>query len=195
MKYCIRAQGCQSAPSQLAPSHPTYQLLFFPVMAPRCPSIQFFFKPEMMDSLQPITGLAPSGESFTSAEVTVTHRPKSELWQPRGHYENVQIGQLVPGSEPLRLLGRVINVYDQPTLSKLPHTAKGCVKVLIRDDTGIMVVCILQTPLAQPIFDRSAGPAVVCQGRLPAPIRPIDLTLDDSHFHCGICRRRIFNAA
>ncbi|KAL8718052.1 MAG: hypothetical protein Q9225_004773 [Loekoesia sp. 1 TL-2023] len=109
-------------------------------MAPRSPSIQSFFKPEIMDSPQPATVPAAAGGGFTSAEVQGTIHPKLHVWQPRGYYEDVQIGHLVPGSEPICVLGRVTNCYDPPTLSRMPHAAKGCLKVLIRDDTGIMMI-------------------------------------------------------
>ena len=51
-------------------------------------------------------------------------------------YEDVRIRELTPGPRRVSFKGRVVNMYDQNVESKMPQAAKGCLKLLIRDDDG-----------------------------------------------------------
>lgn len=37
-------------------------------------------------------------------------------------------------------MGRIVNFYDQPTPSKMPQAAKGCLKAVVKDDAGALAV-------------------------------------------------------
>ena len=109
-------------------------------------SIQSFFQPEVL-SLSQKPHIRPSSkldtnDGFTSSEVEATLNPRLHKWQPRTAYNEVDIGSLVPGPGCVALMGRVVNFYDQTMNSKSPHAAKGCLKVIVKDDTGAFVVII-----------------------------------------------------
>ena len=64
-------------------------------------------------------------------------------WEPRHDYEEVNIGELASGSRRVSFTARIVNLYDQSVRSKIPKTAKGCLKVLVKDDTALLLVCQL----------------------------------------------------
>lgn len=111
-------------------------------MSPQFPSIQSFFQPEVSSAKRPATTgpLSEAGDGFTLKEIEATLQLKLHKWQPRGHYEEVEIGSLVPGPGCVALMGRVVTFYDQTTASKAPQAAKGCLKVVVKDDTGALMV-------------------------------------------------------
>lgn len=127
-------------------------------MAPQSASIQSFFK-----SSKPGTSLAhaqsvtPSqaqpkepGDGFTEAEVeAVLHPVIDESWVPAQDYEEFEIASLIPGPKCVTIQGRVANFYDQNTPSKMPRAAKGCVKIIVKDDSGALTVSI---SLAIPLY-------------------------------------------
>lgn len=107
-------------------------------------SIQSFFQPEAVSpSRTPHTrpsSTLDTNDGFTSSEVEAATNPRLHKWQPRTTYNEVDIGSLVPGPGCVALMGRVVNFYDQTMNSKSPHAAKGCLKVIVKDDTGAFVV-------------------------------------------------------
>lgn len=100
-----------------------------------------------MDERRAMEGSEAAVDGSISAEANSMMDPNPNIWKPPGNYENVEINRLVPGSVAVCLLGRLVNFYDQPTPGKMPPTAKGCLKVLIKDDTGILMVCRVQGSL------------------------------------------------
>ena len=124
-------------------------------MSPQFPSIQSFFQPEISPTNNPAT-TTPSyetGDGFTVEEIEATLQPKLHKWQPRGSYEETEIGSLIPGPGCIALMGRVANFYDQATPSKAPQAAKGCLKVIVKDNTGALMVpfaYFLPTLIANP---------------------------------------------
>lgn len=117
-------------------------------MAPKVASIQSFFQPEVPStsshqSKEPATRSPDAGDGFTSSELDSVLHPMLPKWQPRTNYEEIDMGSLVPGPGCVLLTGRVVNFYDQPTPSKMPQAAKGCIKVIVRDNTGAFGVSIL----------------------------------------------------
>jgi len=40
-------------------------------------------------------------------------------------------------------MGRIVNFYDQTTTSKMPKAAKGCLKMIMKDDTGALTVSLI----------------------------------------------------
>lgn len=66
--------------------------------------------------------------------------PSAENWIPAREYDETDIGSLIPGPQCVTFIGRVANFYDQSTPSKMPQAAKGCVKIIVKDDTGALTV-------------------------------------------------------
>ena len=118
-------------------------------MAPQFPSIQSFFKSSKpctsQAHIQPTTPthVQPKepGDGFTEAEVeAVLHPTIDESWVPSQDYEELDIANLVPGPKCVSFQGRVANFYDQNTPSKRPRAAKGCIKIVVKDDSGAVTV-------------------------------------------------------
>lgn len=122
-------------------------------MAPQFPSIQSFFEKEPSPRRSKDVNSDPQAamsDGFTDAEVEATIHPKLHKWQPHVEYENMDIGSLSPGPGCVALVGRVVNFYDQSTPSKRPQAAKGCFKVIVKDDTGAMMVMFIDRKRATP---------------------------------------------
>lgn len=84
------------------------------------------------------------GDGFTAAEVdTVRHASTNETWTPVEDYEDVDISSLVAGLRRVSFMGRVVNLFDQSTPSKTPRAAKGCIKIIVKDDAGKLMVRLL----------------------------------------------------
>lgn len=111
-------------------------------MLPQFPSIQSFFQTEVSPKKRPATTGPPSeaGDGFTLEEIEATLQPELHKWHPRVHYEEVEIDSLVPGPGCVALMGRVVNFYNQAIFSKAPQAAKGCLKLVVKDDTGVLMV-------------------------------------------------------
>lgn len=112
-------------------------------MAPQFPSIQSFFQPEVSPTKPKAPSSPPTevGDGFTVGEVEATLHPTGlPKWQPRGTYDDADIESLVPGPRCVALMGRVVNFYDMHTPSKKPRAAKGCLKLAVKDDTGVLDV-------------------------------------------------------
>lgn len=114
-------------------------------MAPQAPSIQSFFQPEVASAQRPkkrkhFEISEDNGDGFTSSEISSALHPTLHKWQPRTTYEERDIGSLVPGPGCVALMGRVVNFYDQVMTSKMPRAAKGCLKVIVKDDSGAFAV-------------------------------------------------------
>ncbi|KAL8779942.1 MAG: hypothetical protein Q9213_006705 [Squamulea squamosa] len=110
-------------------------------MAPQSPSIQSFFQPETPHNQPVVANAEGIKDGFTTTEVTAFLYSTPNAWEPRIPYEDAQIGKLVPGPRCVRLVGRVVNFYDQPnSTNKLPYPTKRCLNVLVRDDTGMIKV-------------------------------------------------------
>ncbi|KAK4993460.1 hypothetical protein LTR50_000390 [Elasticomyces elasticus] len=109
-------------------------------------SIQAFFPPRSSPNpsspTKSISSSAP-GDGFTRAEVdTVLHPTLSETWTPSTDYQDCDIAALVPGPKSVTFMGRIANFFDMAMPSKKPHAASGCVKVIVKDDTGAVTVRI-----------------------------------------------------
>lgn len=113
-------------------------------MPQQFPSIQSFFQPETSPAKKQKTSdaAAVAGDGFTAEEVETPLPPLTlPKWQPRGHYEDVEMKELVPGPGCVALMGRVVNYYQLETPNQKPHAAKGCLKLVVKDDTGALLVC------------------------------------------------------
>ncbi|KAL8841516.1 MAG: hypothetical protein Q9170_000899 [Blastenia crenularia] len=81
-----------------------------------------------------------AGDGFTSDEVEATIRPTLHTWTSPHHFEATQVNKLVSESKPVCLVGRLVNFYEPPAPKSMPYSAKGCLKVLMRDETGVMMI-------------------------------------------------------
>jgi hypothetical protein len=107
-------------------------------MAHHWPSIQSFFQPDGTRTRK--ADNSKSGDGFTTEEVDAVLHPTSRPWIPRQEYTEQNIGDLVPGPGRVTFIGRVANLFEMPTPSKMPRAAKGFLKVILKDDTGALVV-------------------------------------------------------
>ena len=99
---------------------------------------------------------APS-DGFTSAEVDTVLRPSiNKFWTPTEDYTEMDIENLVSGPRRITFQGRIVNLYDQRTLSQKPHAAKGCMKCVVKDDSGAVTVC--QYTLLPIVLERITNP-------------------------------------
>jgi hypothetical protein len=113
----------------------------------------FFHRPDgsspkrkRVDSVDEICGrLAPG-------ELQGNPTTKTDDWKPGQTYETLLIGELEPGPKRVTFMARIVNIYDQPTAGRSPRAAKGCLKILAKDDTGCILVGILNSSLFLSIF-------------------------------------------
>ena len=118
-------------------------------MARQVASIQSFFQPESRSPESPTAvyeSEAVAGDGFTSTEIEAASHPTLHQWQPRTTYRDVEIGDLILGPACVAVMGRVVSFHDRMTPSKKPQAAKGCLNIIIRDDTGAFTASNPFTP-------------------------------------------------
>ncbi|KAF2011537.1 hypothetical protein BU24DRAFT_486258 [Aaosphaeria arxii CBS 175.79] len=98
------------------------------------PSIQSYYSSSPSKSA--------AGDGFTAEEIAnaINQAPPSAQWTPTEDYIDFDIGQLQPGPRFVTFMGRVVNIYDSVRNSKNQRAAKGCLKILVGDDTGCILV-------------------------------------------------------
>jgi hypothetical protein len=105
-------------------------------------SIQAFFSPTTSSSAP--TKQAPSssiGDGFTYEELQEALKPLPiEPWQPKVEYLECEIRELHPGPRAVTFMGRVANISDVANAPKTPKSAKGCVKLCVKDDHDAVTV-------------------------------------------------------
>lgn len=108
------------------------------------PSIQSFFKPELpskFDLQKPsMSSSARPSDGFTSEEIEGALHPSLPNFQPRCEYQETDIESLVPGPGCVSIVGRVVNLNHHQRSSQMPNAAEGCWKLIIKDDTGALLV-------------------------------------------------------
>lgn len=114
-------------------------------MSSQYPTIQSFFQTKKPSSnashsLIPIAKPAETGDGFTAEEQKIVI-PQSS-WTPKVEYEEVELGSLCTGSKFITFQGRVVNFFDWRTGAgdKRPLAAKGCYKIVVKDDAGAVTV-------------------------------------------------------
>ncbi|KAI7483291.1 hypothetical protein KC357_g3403 [Hortaea werneckii] len=81
------------------------------------------------------------GDGFTSQEKSYALKPDfAQPWVPPADYEECQIRELYPGPRAVTFMGRVANIFDIPNTPKTARSAKGCVKLCVKDETGAITV-------------------------------------------------------
>jgi hypothetical protein len=84
-----------------------------------------------------------TADSLTGSESKSTGNlsPGPDCWQPLHDFEDVSIGELAPGPRRVSFTARVVNLYDQSVSSQTQISAKGCLKILVKDDSALILVC------------------------------------------------------
>ena len=114
-------------------------------MSRQSPSLQSFFPPVA----EPPGTVGQSSTAYLASPNDSTNLDASPLtglilnkWRPRVEYNESYIASLNPGPGCVALKGRIVNCYDQVTRSKMLQAAKGCLKIIMKDDTAALLVCI-----------------------------------------------------
>jgi hypothetical protein len=121
-------------------------LLTLAIMAPPTPSIQSYFsyspsKPRRSSPSPPSKATqSATGDGFTAQETEAVLHTSPDEWLPSQHYEEMNIGSLLSGPKCVTFTGRIVNIYDQCTPSQRAMAAKGCLKMIVADDTGALTV-------------------------------------------------------
>lgn len=85
---------------------------------------------------------APLGDGFTAEEVQEALRPRSlEAWHPAEEYADCEIRDLYAGPRAVSFMGRVANIFDSANTPKTPRSAKGCIKLCVKDGGSAITVC------------------------------------------------------
>ena len=109
-------------------------------MAPQHASIDSFLLSKPLTP-HPALSARPIGDGFSTEEIDrVLHPQPNTDWQPAKHYEEVDIGDIDSGPGCIMIQGRIANILHQPNVNKKPKAAKGCIKVIVKDDTGAISV-------------------------------------------------------
>jgi hypothetical protein len=102
----------------------------------------------------------PPDNGFTSSEhVRSISFSTLSQWSPERDYEEVSIGDLCPGPRWVTFTCRVVNIYDQAIESKMPHSAKGCLKVLVKDKSAAVLIKLWYATIA---YDLRLGNLLTC---------------------------------
>lgn len=84
----------------------------------------------------------PIGDGFTPEEVQEALQPKaSESWHPAEDYADCEISDLYAGPRAVSFMGRVANIFDSANTPKTPRSAKGCIKLCVKDGGSAITVC------------------------------------------------------
>lgn len=82
------------------------------------------------------------GDGFTTEEVQEALRLKApESWHPAEDYADVEISDLYAGPRAVTFMGRVCNIFDSANTPKTPRSAKGCIKLCVKDGGSAITVC------------------------------------------------------
>lgn len=84
---------------------------------------------------------APVGDGFTAEEVQEALRPKAaDAWHPSEEYVDCEISDLFAGPRAVSFMGRVANIFDSANTPKTPRSAKGCIKLCVKDGGSAITV-------------------------------------------------------
>lgn len=111
-------------------------------MGPPSSSIMSYFTRSSSPSSSPVkfsTPVKPGLAEHSSSSPV----PTPSKWTPEVDYTEVDIESLVPGPKCITFMGRIVNFFDQTTTSKMPKAAKGCLKMIVKDDTGALTVSLI----------------------------------------------------
>jgi hypothetical protein len=120
--------------------------VYSPYSMAQFPSIQSFFKPELPSKDDPqklvMSSSAGPSDGFTAEEIEAALHPSLPKFQPRCEYQETNIESLVPGPGCISIVGRVVNLNHQQRSSQMPNAAEGCWRLIVKDDTGTLLVIL-----------------------------------------------------
>ncbi|KAG9915377.1 hypothetical protein KCV05_g12734, partial [Aureobasidium melanogenum] len=119
-------------------------------MVGQSPSIQSFF-PLQISPLKtsPRTSSPAPGDGFTSSELDISLLPaQKDDWTPSADYDEYDIDSLVSGPNRIKIVGRIVNLFESSPKSKLPNAAKGSVHLVVKDNTSAATVKLSYTRIA-----------------------------------------------
>ncbi|KAM3418267.1 hypothetical protein BST61_g4268 [Cercospora zeina] len=103
-------------------------------------SIQAYLTPVTSPVKSPAVE-TPVGDGFTAEELQEALKPKlQETWHPDCEYADMEISDLIAGPKAVTFMGRVANIFDVANSSRTPRSAKGCVKLCVKDGSGAITV-------------------------------------------------------
>lgn len=111
------------------------------VMASQTLCIQSFFQSQPASA--PPSSSPLSGDGFTAAEIEAALHPSlPEIWHPSPttKYYDSDIASLSPGTRCITFMGRIANLFDVANSSRMPRTAKGCIRIVVKDESGAVTV-------------------------------------------------------
>lgn len=114
-------------------------------MVGQSPSIQSFF-PLQSSPLKtsPRTSSPAPGDGFTSEELNTFLVPAQRNdWIPSADYDEYDIDSLVPGPKRIKIVGRIVNLFESSPKAKLPNAARGSVHLVVKDNTSAVTVDVL----------------------------------------------------
>jgi hypothetical protein len=164
-------------------------------------------------------GFHPASTESTSADETdELRRVATQLptrWKPRQEYKSAYIGELKSGPERITFTARVVNIYEQWNAARetgstsgaggkntkgrssngsAASAAKGCFKILAKDDSGCILVsspvsCVdqayvsLRATGAANILTPGKDQSLVCKREVRrSPLRLTNLGVDAARF-------------
>ena len=116
------------------------------------PSIQDFFQNEVPSSPSTSKKFSPNkscsdsdsankqGDGFTEEELTEAVNPLARKWSPGREYEEVDVGELVPGTKSVTFMGRVVSFTTVVGRSSKQKGARGWHYVGCRGEGGVVSV-------------------------------------------------------
>jgi hypothetical protein len=114
-------------------------------MAASYPSVQSFYrrelpKPVRKDEAEPFQ-VVKVGDGFTEEELTEALDPLTRKWNPEREYDQMTIGQLVPGPKAVTFMGRIVNFSTVFGHSQKQPKASGWHYMILKDDSAAISVC------------------------------------------------------
>lgn len=95
------------------------------------------------------------GDGFTSDEIdtSLILAPRDD-WIPPAVYDEYEIDSLVPGPNRVKIIGRIVNMFESSPKAKLPTGAKGAIHLVIKDNTDAVTVSISSPSLSERILNQ-----------------------------------------
>ncbi|KAI5273899.1 hypothetical protein E4T47_02819 [Aureobasidium subglaciale] len=111
-------------------------------MAKQGPSIQSFFPSRPPPSKGQFRTSSPNpGDGFTQEELDTSPIPlQQDNWVPSANYDEFDIDSLVPGPSRIKIIGRIVNLFERSPKIKLSAGAKGSLHLVVKDDTGAVTI-------------------------------------------------------
>jgi hypothetical protein len=107
------------------------------------PSIQSFYKREVSKSTaeeSAATSATIPGDGFTKDELLDALDPLNRKWKPEQEYEELGIGDLIPGPKAVTFIGRVVNVSTIWGHSQKQPKAAGWHYLILKSNTAAISV-------------------------------------------------------